>query len=103
MSTPLRLAAVPLLSLLFTLPAVAQFPGGSQGIVCNTNVSVTPQLRGESASEMTGDITVSCTGGTVLSAGALIPSANIQVFYNAAVTSRLLPVAGDPASSNFSE
>jgi len=80
---------------LFTGLASAQVivgPGGQ--LTCNTNVSVTPQLRGEGYTEQTGDITITCTGGTPIppnsGASSVVPLVNITIFYNATVTSRLL-------------
>jgi uncharacterized repeat protein (TIGR01451 family) len=70
----------------------------SSPLVCYTSVTVTPALRGESLSEPTGDIILSCTGGTAIAQGGSIPSVNISIFYNTNVTSRLLPVA--PQSSD---
>jgi hypothetical protein len=70
-------------------------------LTCTTNVTVTPQLRGEGFTEQTGDITLSCTGGTPIVAGNTIPLVNITVFYNTLVTSRLLPSTA--GGSNASE
>ncbi len=58
-------------------------------------------MRGESYTEQTGDLVLSCTGGVAPTLGSVIPQVNITLFYSAAVTSRLLPVAN--ASSNISE
>jgi hypothetical protein len=85
---------------LFAGLASAQVTGQNQ-MICNTNVSVTPLLRAEGFTEQTGDITLTCTGGAVLAAGAQIPQVNITVFLNTAVTSRLLPISG--GSSAVSE
>jgi hypothetical protein len=75
---------------LFVGLAGAQTGGtGTNPLTCQTNVTVTPQLRGEGYTEQTGDITLSCTGGTQLAYGAQIPLVNITVFYNTTVTSRL--------------
>src|SRR5450432_229793 len=73
---------------LFAGLAGAQTAGTSQ-LICGSNVSVTPTLRAEGFTEETGDITLSCTGGTALPAGTVIPTVNITVFLNTAVTSRL--------------
>jgi len=75
---------------LFAGVAAAQFPNGSGGVLtCATNVSVTPSLRAEGYTEETGDITLTCTGGVAASAGSAIPTVNITIFLNTAVTSRL--------------
>jgi len=84
---------------LFAGLAAAQTTGGNN-LACATNVSVTPTLRAEGYTEQTGDITLTCTGGSNLAVGSTIPAVNIQIFLNTAVTSRLLPVTG---SSNQSE
>jgi hypothetical protein len=58
-------------------------------LTCATNVSVTPTLRAEGYSERTGDIALTCSGGTPTAAGFPVPTINIQIFLNTAVTSRL--------------
>src|SRR3954469_20023902 len=70
-------------------------------LVCQTNVAVTPTLRSEGFTEQTGDITLICTGGAVQAIGSQLPQVNIQLFYNSAVTSRLIPQSG--ISNNISE
>jgi hypothetical protein len=57
-----------------------------------TNGAVTPTLRAEGYTEEVGDIVLICSGGTPLPTnnGAPIPTANITVFLNTTVTSRLL-------------
>jgi hypothetical protein len=75
----------------------------SNPLTCTTSATVTPPLRGEGFTELTGDIGISCTGGTPPSAGAQIPQDSITVFYNTTVTSRLLPTVGNPATNNISE
>ena len=85
--------------LAFARIAGAQVGGGGGGyteLSCQTNVTVTPQLRGEGYTEKTGDITIACTGGNTPPAGASIPLANITIFYNATVTSRLMPSNAAP-------
>jgi len=84
---------------LFAGLAVAQTGTGNLQLQCNTNVTVTPTLRGEGYTEQTGDITLTCTGGVAGAVGSAIPQVNITVFYNTAVTSRLLPIAGSSAVS----
>ncbi len=77
--------------------------GGGSQLTCTTNVTLTPSLRGEGFTEQVGDIAISCTSGTVLSPGSAIPSVNLTISYNTAVTSRLLPTAGNPATNYVSE
>jgi hypothetical protein len=86
------------------LAVVASFAGAqtiNQSLTCQTNVAVTPTLRSEGFTEQTGDITLVCTGGAPIGPGAQIPQINITLFYNTAVTSRLLPVSS--VSNNISE
>jgi len=71
--------------------------GGGTALSCTANAAVPPQLRSEGYTELTGDILIQCTGGvspgTVgqgTSFGAQIPTANITVYLNGTVTSRLL-------------
>jgi hypothetical protein len=79
---------------------------GTQQLSCGvTNGAVTPTLRAEGFTEEVGDIVIVCSGGTPLAQGATIPTANITLFLNATVTSRLLPSASGAltGSSNASE
>jgi len=55
-----------------------------------TNGAVTPTLRAEGFTELAGDIVLICSGGAPLQIGTTIPTANITVFVNTTVTSRLL-------------
>jgi hypothetical protein len=86
---------------LFAGMASAQVGGGGTGtpLSCQTNVTVTPNLRGEGFTEQTGDVTLTCTGGTPQGNGTTIPLVNITVFYNTTVTSRLLPTTLSSAIS----
>jgi len=83
------------------LLAVFAALAGAQGLplTCQTNVAVTPTLRAEGYTEQTGDITISCTGGALATTGSLIPQVNVTLFYNTAVTSRLLPTSASSAIS----
>jgi len=88
---------------LFTGLASAQVGSTGQQLTCNTNVTVTPALRGEGFTEQTGDITITCTGGAPIAPGGNVPLVNIAVFYNTTVTSRLLPTSSPQSSSQTSE
>jgi len=81
--------AQPLLAL-FAGVAVAQV--GPPPPQCSSNLAMT--IRGEGFTEQTADIMLSCTGGAAPTLGSAIPQVNITVFYNAPVTSRLLPQTG---------
>jgi hypothetical protein len=80
------------LLVLFVGLASAQVGGtGQVQLTCNTNVTVTPQLRSEGWTEQTGDITITCTGGNAITTvGSTIPLVNFKIFYSTNVTSRLL-------------
>jgi len=89
---------------LFVGLASAQVGGtGQSQLTCNTNVTVTPALRGEGYTEQTGDITITCTGGAPIAQNGSVPLVNFTVFYNTTVTSRLLPVSSPQSSGNTSE
>jgi hypothetical protein len=84
---------------LFTGLASAQVNVGSATVgplQCNATVAVPPQLRAEGMTELIGDIVLTCTGGSTLTVGNTIPTANITVSLGTNVTSRLL--GGGPAS-----
>jgi hypothetical protein len=78
---------------------------GSSALVCQTNQgTVTPLLRSEGFTELTGDILLTCNGGTALTNGANIPLVNITVTMSLPVTSRLLPASGIvPVTGSLSE
>ncbi len=70
---------------------------GTAGIVsaqtpftCTANSATPPLLRGEGITELTGDLLLTCTGGAATGLGLAVPTANIQIFLNTAITSRLL-------------
>jgi len=72
----------------FVAPASAQ-----QGLVCTASAAVTPTLRHEGFTELTGDILLNCVGApgsTPTPTGSPIPEANITVSLSAPVTSRIL-------------
>jgi hypothetical protein len=75
------------------VPASAQ-----NGIVCTASAAVTPTLRHEGFTELTGDILLNCTGApgaTATPVGTTIPQANITVSLSAPVTSRILTGSGN--------
>ncbi len=73
--------------------------GGGGTMACSTTTTVTPTVRSEGFTELVGDIVLNCTGGNTLGFGTQIPQANITVFLNTQVTSRIL----NTSSSNASE
>jgi hypothetical protein len=56
---------------------------------CVGNAGVPPIVRAEGLTELVGDLVLNCNGGTPTAAGAPVPQANIQIFLNTNVTSRL--------------
>jgi len=65
--------------------------GAQQGLLaCTATVAVPPQLRAEGMTELIGDIVLTCTGGSSLTVGSIIPTVNITVSLATNVTSRLL-------------
>ncbi len=70
--------------------ASAQATG--QPLVCNTNAGVPPLVRAEGYTELVGDVVLVCTGGNP---GQAL-TANLQLFLNTNITSRLV-------GSGFSE
>jgi len=83
--------------LLLGLLPTANAQNGVNGVQCVANAAVPPTLRAEGLTELSGDIVLNCTGGTSTPVGAVIPQANIQIFFNTQVTSRLF------TSANLSE
>jgi hypothetical protein len=88
------------------VPASAQ-----HGLNCTASAAVTPTLRHEGFTELTGDILLNCTGApgsTPTPTGQLIPQADISVSLSAPVTSRILSgnateallLVDDPAPGN---
>jgi hypothetical protein len=101
------ITALAVLALFAGLASAQINGGGGTGLntpfTCGTqNVSVTPTLRSEGFTEEVGDIVLTCQGGASLVPGAVIPTANITVFLNNQVTSRILNGNGS-SSSNASE
>jgi hypothetical protein len=84
------------IALLAVFAALASAQGA---LTCSTNVAVTPTLRAEGYTEQTGDITLQCTGGVAPATNSVVPTINITLFFNTAVTSRLLPTSASSAIS----
>ena len=57
---------------------------------CVANAGVPPTVRAEGLTELVGDVSLNCTGGTPTAAGIVIPSSNVTVFLNTNITSRIL-------------
>lgn len=61
---------------------------------CTASAPTPTTMRASGTTELAGDLILTCRGGTPVTSGAL-PLVNISIFFNAAVTSRVLvPAAG---------
>ncbi|HEX3879321.1 MAG TPA: hypothetical protein VHW24_20205 [Bryobacteraceae bacterium] len=95
---------------ILALAGVALFSGlasaqvTSNQLTCTTaNGAVPPTLRSEGYTELSGDIVISCTGGTALPLGSVVPTANFTVFLATNVTSRLLTSTITTGAATVSE
>jgi len=92
----LAFAAVALL-LGMSSTANAQLGGGTTpSFQCAANAANPTIVRAEGLTELVGDLTLNCTGGSPTPLGAAIPLSNVTVFLNTNITSRLV-------SGNISE
>jgi hypothetical protein len=89
--------AFAVVAMLFGLIPTASAQVNVSGVQCIANAAVPPTLRSEGLTELVGDIVLNCSGGTPTPLGTQIPQANITIFLNTQVTSRLFN------SSNQSE
>jgi hypothetical protein len=70
------------------------------GVTCTAQAPVViPTLRSEGFNELVSDIVINCTGGAPTSAGQPVPTADMTVQFNTAVTNRLI----NPGVSPFSD
>jgi len=92
---------------LFALAAVAllaglSVPASAQStIVCTVQSATDNLVRIEGLTEQVGDVLIACTGGTPTAIGANVPSVNIQLFLNLAVTSKITAVTGSNSSGGI--
>ena len=77
------------------VPALAQ--GNAGPYQCVVHASDPAHLRSEGFTELIGDIVLSCAGGSPTAVGQPIPQANITVFLNSNITSRILSNTGSEA------
>lgn len=68
--------------------------GFAQGMTCTATPPAAATIRQGGVAELTGDIVITCTGGTPVTTGAF-PSINVSMFFNTAITSRIV-AAGTP-------
>lgn len=95
----LAFAVVAILSGL-AVPATAQ--NINPAFQCVANAGVPPTVRQEGLTEIVGDLTLNCTGGTPTPAGQTVPQVNVAIFLNVFATSRLL-TTGQPSGQQFNE
>src|SRR4051794_1629252 len=76
-------------------PALAQTP--PLPYLCDTGATPTI-VRAEGATELVGDLVITCSGGIPASPGGAVDVMNIQVFLNTNITSRLRTVSGSTRS-----
>lgn len=81
--------------------ASAQVTAGA--MTCTANAAVPPTLRAEGLTELVGDIVIDCVGGQPTPLGLAIPQANITVFLNTNITSRLIATGLNGISAASSE
>ena len=62
--------------------------------------AVNPTVRAEGYTELAGDITITCSGGTATPSGSTVPAVTIDVSMNTIITSKLTSTGFTP---NFNE
>jgi hypothetical protein len=83
---------IPALAVLALLAGLIPTASAQIALTCNATV-VPPTVRSEGLTELVGDIVLSCSGSAGPGGASLVgllPTANISVFFNTPVTSRLL-------------
>jgi len=84
-------------TLALVLGIVAPASAQNSSLSCTASAAVTPTLRHEGFTELTGDIVLNCvpgTGAVPTPTGQPIPQANVTVSLSAPITSRVLSGAG---------
>lgn len=67
----------------------------AQSMTCTATPPAASTIREGGVTELAGDIFVSCTGGTPVTAGPF-PTISVSMFFNTAVTSRIVAAATPP-------
>ncbi|MDP9113413.1 MAG: hypothetical protein M3O20_07000 [Acidobacteriota bacterium] len=77
-------------------------PASAQGTAFQTCIggAVNPTVRAEGYTELAGDITITCSGGTATASGSTVPAVTIDVSMNTIITSKLTSTGFTP---NFNE
>jgi|SRR5580704_14796245 hypothetical protein len=74
--------------------ANAQIGLGVPSFQCTANAAVPPIVRAEGLTELVGDLTLNCNGGTPTLLNQNIPLSNVTIFLSTNVTSRLIGSGG---------
>jgi len=77
------------LTLMFALLYGAAYGQVAPALQCTLNAAVPPSIPVEKLDALTGELVLSCTGGTPTAAGSPVPQTNIQLFLNTNLTSRI--------------
>ncbi|HEY2012763.1 MAG TPA: hypothetical protein VGH38_04645 [Bryobacteraceae bacterium] len=82
---------LPFVFLSFTSPAFTQVvSGGSLPLSCTASSGTPPTVRSSALTERLADLVLTCTGGPALSAGSVVPTADLTIGLGTYVTSRIL-------------
>ncbi|HVN05682.1 MAG TPA: hypothetical protein VMT86_14770 [Bryobacteraceae bacterium] len=89
-----------LATLVLVIGCVAPASAQSNSLTCTAAASVTPTIRSEGYTELTGDILLTCSGAVgsaPTASGSVIPQATLSVSLTAPITSRILGGAAPQA------
>ena len=75
-------------------------PASAQTFQTCVGGAVNPTIRAEGYTELAGDITITCSGGTPTASGNTVPAVTINVSMNTIITSKITSTAFTP---NFNE
>jgi len=72
-----RRSIIVLAALALLLGTASNVSAQATQFTCTANAATPPLVRGEGITELTGDLLLTCTGGTATGAGVSVPTANI--------------------------
>jgi hypothetical protein len=72
-------------------------PASAQTFQTCIGGAVNPVIRAEGYTELAGDLTITCSGGTPTAPGGTVPAVTINVSMNTAITSKITSTAFTPA------
>jgi len=86
-----RRSIIVLAALALLLGTMSSASAANVPLTCIASGANPTQLRAEGLTEKTGDVLITCTGGTPTDAFPnVVPTSNIQIFLNTSLTSRIL-------------